>query len=190
MGLRWRYHSRGRNQTGTSTSPQQQPANRKWVWYLISLFGICTHYFTDFEPSQSNRLRESRRSPWKTTWPCTSRIQESLMIVRCALKILSLGITVWHHDACSDRQASWCQTVIRNDGIFNLHLQTIMDSFSCKLFLLQLHSCLYLCYVIKITLKKLHFLIKRCSVQFLSKITSKHLAENDIIMTPKVMSTR
>ena len=33
-----------------------------------------------------------------------------------------------------------------SDGIFNLHRRTIMDSFSCILFLRQLHLDLNMCY--------------------------------------------
>ena len=40
-------------------------------------------------------------------------------------------VTVQHREAC--------QTVILSDGTFNLHQTTIMGSFSCILFLRQLH---------------------------------------------------
>ena len=40
-----------------------------------------------------------------------------------------------------------------SDGIFNLHRRTIMDSFSCILFLRQLHLDLNMCCFINFTLK-------------------------------------
>ena len=48
----------------------------------------------------------------------------SIMVVRCGLKILSLGITVRHHEAC---QALWCRKVTL---MMDLHLTTIKDSYS------------------------------------------------------------
>ena len=47
--------------------------------------------------------------------------KESVMVVRCALKILSLGITVRHHEAPNS---------FPRDGIINSHLTAIKDSYS------------------------------------------------------------
>ena len=58
--------------------------------------------------------------------------KESIVVVRCELKILSLGITVWHHEACS----------YPDDGIFNPHLTTIKDSYNQGLH--SLSFCLHL----------------------------------------------
>ena len=45
--------------------------------------------------------------------------KESVMVFRCALKILSLGITVRHHEAPNS---------FPRDGIINPHLTAIKDS--------------------------------------------------------------
>ena len=50
---------------------------------------------------------------------------ESVMVVRCELEILSLGITVRHRSASLIMRNSYPR-----DGIFNLHLITIKDSFN------------------------------------------------------------
>ena len=50
------------------------------------------------------------------------------MAVQCKLKIPSLGITVRHHLASLVKPNSY-----HRDGIFNLHLSTIRDSYSPKL---------------------------------------------------------
>ena len=50
--------------------------------------------------------------------------KESIMVVQCELKILSLGITVRHHSASFVMPNSYPR-----DGIFNLHQTTIMDSY-------------------------------------------------------------
>ena len=64
-----------------------------------------------------------------------------------------------------------------SDGIINLHPRTIMDSFSCILFLRQLHLDLNMCCFINVALKQLHFSIKKSSVRLLSyKLTLKCLA--------------
>ena len=55
--------------------------------------------------------------------------QESIMIVRCELRIPSLGITVRHHSASLVMPSSYPR-----DRIYNLHLTTIKDSY--KSFLL------------------------------------------------------
>ena len=53
--------------------------------------------------------------------------KESVMVVRCELKIPSLGITGRHH---------WASLVMPNsyprDGIFNPHLTTTKDSYILK----------------------------------------------------------
>ena len=49
----------------------------------------------------------------------------SIMVVRCEFKILSLGITVRHLSANLVILNSYAR-----DGIYNLHLTTIKDSFS------------------------------------------------------------
>ena len=58
------------------------------------------------------------------------------------------SVTVQHHEACRVMPNSY-----PTDGIFNLHRTTIMDCFSCILFLRHLHLCLNLCYFIKFMLK-------------------------------------
>ena len=50
--------------------------------------------------------------------------KESIMVVRCELKILSLGITVQHHSASLVMPNSY-----PHDRIFNLQLTTIKDSY-------------------------------------------------------------
>ena len=51
--------------------------------------------------------------------------KESIMVVWCELKIPSPGITVWHHPASLVMPNSYPR-----DGIFNLHLTTIKDSYN------------------------------------------------------------
>ena len=51
--------------------------------------------------------------------------KESIMVVRCELKIPSLGITVRHHSASLVLPNSYPR-----DGIFSLHLTTIKDSYN------------------------------------------------------------
>ena len=72
--------------------------------------------------------------------------KESIMVVQCELKILSLGITVWHHSASLEMTNSY-----PNDGIFNLHLTTIKESYiigllrkmqTCRILALNLPSLL------------------------------------------------
>ena len=71
-----------------------------------------------------------------------------------------------------------------SDGIFISHRRTIMDSFSCMLFLRQSHLDLNMCCFINLTLKYLHFSIKKSSVRLLPyTLTSKRLAETDVKMT-------
>ena len=54
-------------------------------------------------------------------------------------------VTVRQYDA------ELCRTVIPSDGIFNSHRTAIMDSFSCILFLQQLHLKFYMHYNIHTT---------------------------------------
>ena len=51
--------------------------------------------------------------------------KEFTMVDRCELKIPSLGITVRHHSASLLLPNSYPQ-----DGIFNLHLTAIKDSYN------------------------------------------------------------
>ena len=51
--------------------------------------------------------------------------KESIIVVRCGLKILSLRITVWYHLASLVMPNSY-----PHDGIFNPHLTTIKDSYT------------------------------------------------------------
>ena len=50
--------------------------------------------------------------------------KESIMVVRCEMKIQSLGITVRHHETCVMPNS------YPRDGIFKQHLKTIKDSYS------------------------------------------------------------
>ena len=50
--------------------------------------------------------------------------KESIMALLCELKILSLGIIVWHHLASLVMPNSYLC-----DGIYNLYLTTIKDSY-------------------------------------------------------------
>ena len=50
--------------------------------------------------------------------------KESIMAVRCKLKIPSLWITVWHHSASLVMPNSYPR-----DGIFNPHLTSMKDSY-------------------------------------------------------------
>ena len=81
-----------------------------------------------------------------------ARVSESLIIVRCWLKIPSwewlLGIT---------RLVEWCRTVIPSGGIFNSRRATIIGSSSCILFLWRLYLSLDMRYFINFTLKYVHF---------------------------------
>ena len=60
----------------------------------------------------------------------------SIMVVRCEMKIPSLGITVclWHHSAYLVMSNSYPR-----DAIFSLHLTTIKDSYSLELPLLLMY---------------------------------------------------
>ena len=71
-----------------------------------------------------------------------------------------------------------------SDGIFNLRRRTIMDSFSCILFLRQLHLDLeYTCVVVSIYAKITTFFDQEKFGRFLSyTLTSKRLAETDVEM--------
>ena len=101
------------------------------------------------------------------------------MVVSCWLKISSERITVRHHEACRVMPNSY-----PSDGIFNLYRRTIMDPFSCILFLRQLHLDLNMCCFINFTLKWLHFSIKKSSIRLLFfTLKSKRLAETDVKMT-------
>ena len=51
--------------------------------------------------------------------------KESIMAVRCELKIPSLRITVWHHSASLVIPKSYPR-----DRLFNPHLTTIKDSYN------------------------------------------------------------
>ena len=51
--------------------------------------------------------------------------KKNLMVAWCELKILSLRVTVWHHEAFE-----WCWTVIQSDGIFSQHLTATKDSYN------------------------------------------------------------
>ena len=51
--------------------------------------------------------------------------KESIMVVRCELKIPSLGITVRHHSASPVMPNSYPR-----DGIFNQYLTSIKDSYN------------------------------------------------------------
>ena len=65
-------------------------------------------------------------------------------------------VTVQHHEACRVMPHSY-----PSDGIFNLHPITIMDSYSCIVFLRHLHIDLNICYFINFTLKITTFLLSR-----------------------------
>ena len=60
------------------------------------------------------------------------------MVLRCKLRIPSLGVTVRHHSASLVMPNSYpC------DGIFNQHLTTIKESYSptgCKIFVTKLRQ--------------------------------------------------
>ena len=64
--------------------------------------------------------------------------KESIMAVRCELKILSLGVTVRHHSASLVMPNSYPP-----DGIFNPHLTTIKDSYDLKAELRKTFSKFY-----------------------------------------------
>ena len=49
---------------------------------------------------------------------------ESIMVVRCELKIPSFGVTVQHHSVSLEMLNSY-----HSGRIFNLHLTTIKDSY-------------------------------------------------------------
>ena len=54
--------------------------------------------------------------------------KKSLIVVRCGLKVLSLGISVLPHSASLMMPNSYPR-----DGIFNPHLTTVKDSYNpCK----------------------------------------------------------
>ena len=53
--------------------------------------------------------------------------KESIMVVRCRLKIPSLGITVLHSSVSLVMPNSY-----PHDGIFNPHLTTIKDSYTLE----------------------------------------------------------
>ena len=62
--------------------------------------------------------------------------------------------------------AEWYQIAIQSDGIFNSHRTTLTDSFSCILFLWQLHLNFCMRYFNNITLLYLQFrskLVRICS---------------------------
>ena len=71
--------------------------------------------------------------------------------------------TVRNHEACRVMPNSY-----PSDGIFNLHRRTIMDSFSCILFLRQLHLDLNMCLFHQVYAKiTTFFSMKKSSVQLL-----------------------
>ena len=65
------------------------------------------------------------------------------MAVRCCEVRIENSVT-----RVTVRHREWCRTVILTDGIFNSHRTTIMDSFSCILFLRQLHLSLSMYFLI------------------------------------------
>ena len=63
--------------------------------------------------------------------------KESIMVVRYELKIMSLGITVWHHSASLVMPDSYSR-----DGIPNPHLTAIKDTYNaCQVFLREVITC-------------------------------------------------
>ena len=89
------------------------------------------------------------------------------------------GCDVWIENSVMRVTVEWCWTVIPSDWIFNLHLTTIMDSFSCILFLPHLHLN-FLCIILSILPWNIYIFVKKCLVRLLLKILmSKHLAENE-----------
>ena len=70
--------------------------------------------------------------------------KESVMVVWCELKILSLRITVWHHSASLVMSNSYS-----HDRIFNPHLTTIKDPYNLLLVLrVDLEESYFLHFVI------------------------------------------
>ena len=73
------------------------------------------------------------------SYSCVTNVRTShiFFILRifngCELRIENSVMTV------TVQLAERCRTVILSDGAFNLHQTTVMDSFSCILFLRQLH---------------------------------------------------
>ena len=97
-----------------------------------------------------------------------------------------MRVTVWHHKA---------YRCIPRDEIFNLHQTTIIDCFSCILFLRQLHLGLNRCCFINFTLKLLNYLSRNVRFssylrrwlwnlwwKMTSKLTSWHHAQ--VILHP------
>ena len=91
-------------------------------------------------------------------------------------------VTVRHHEACRvmpNSYPEWWNFQFATNNHYGFFFLYTLPS--------QLHLCLKICYFIKITLKQLHFSIKRCSVRFLPKtLTSKRFAENDVNMTSRL----
>ena len=67
---------------------------------------------------------------WCNCWRKCMQEKESIMVVQCELKILSLKITVWHHSASYPR-----------DRTFNLHLTAIKDSYNLSKCQTYLNVC-------------------------------------------------
>ena len=93
-------------------------------------------------------------------------------------------VTVRHHGACRVMPNSKSYL---SDGIFNLHRKTIMDSFSCVLFLRQLHLDLnmFVCFFFFFFYAKITTVFDQetFGIAPLLYVDFKRLAETDVKMT-------
>ena len=144
------------------------------VFILIRLcVGHEKHKTTKYGHTEAKKKKKkkTRRSTWnviRILSGCEVLIENSVT-----------RVTVRHHEACRVMPNS-----NPSDRIFNLYRRTIMDSFSCIFFIRKLHLNLNMWCFINLTLKKLHFSIKKILVWFLSyTLISKRLAETDVKMT-------
>ena len=138
---------------------------KKWKWpYLLNRVEYCdeilyTHWYgQDVDQTivkchlgLPRRCRGSN-SEKQWNWPYLMKLFEyfdKIMHKHCYWRELDRGVAKCHLSSVEAmprsklfsivRLAEWCRTVILSDGTFNLHKTTIMDYFSCILFLRQLH---------------------------------------------------
>ena len=105
--------------------------------YFVGIFTIMHQSFVTTTPSSAGLLAGICWKNIRIFNGCEVLIENSVT-----------RVTVRHHEACRVMPNRY-----PSDGTFNLHRRTIMDSFSCILFLQQLHSDLNMCCFINFTLK-------------------------------------
>ena len=128
------------------------------VSWILGIWGIATiDTILSRQWIKKVLIRWDRWTAWSVSLFFTPDITRIYNVVRCGLKIPSKRYLF----GIMRRLASWCWTVVPSDGIFNLLWTSIIDSFSCILFLWQLYLSLHNGYAwfcqFDVELEKEHF---------------------------------